>query len=207
MALPNQLTVLRIALTPVFAVSLTFEALWIRYLSLSIFFLASLTDWYDGYVARKHGNITNIGRYLDPLADKLLISTAFGMFSYLGLVQFWMFAVIAFRDFLITGLRSYALHLNKPFVTSNFAKWKTFCQMLAIYFVLIWLIVKETHQTGEPIPALMQDIENWDVIGKMMLFVTFFTLATGVSYLFDNRRHLKSIAISFYRVFVPTNVR
>lgn len=204
MALPNQLTLLRIALTPLFAVSLTFET---RYLSLAIFFLASLTDWYDGYVARKYGNITNIGKYLDPLADKLLISTAFGMFTYLGLVKFWMFVAIASRDFLITGLRSYAMHLNKPFFTSNFAKWKTACQMMAIYLILIWLIVKESHQNGEPIPAWMEDVENWNVIGNMMLFVTFFTLATGVSYLFDNRRHLKSIAISFYRVFVPTNVR
>ncbi len=207
MALPNQLTLLRMGLTPLFVVTLAFDGLYFRYASLSIFMLASLTDWYDGYVARKYGNITNIGKYLDPLADKLLISAAFGMFTYLGMVKFWMFAAIACRDFLVTGLRSYALHLNKPFVTSNFAKWKTAGQMMAIYFILIWLVVKASQQNSQPIPATVAEVEDWNVIGKMMLFVTFFTLATGASYLFDNRRHLKSLAISFYRVFVPTNVR
>jgi CDP-diacylglycerol--glycerol-3-phosphate 3-phosphatidyltransferase len=204
MALPNQLTILRIVLTPLFAVSLTTEA---RLVSLAIFFVASLTDWYDGYIARKYGHITKIGKYLDPLADKLLISTAFGMFAYLGLVKFWMFAVIALRDFMITGVRSYALHQNKPFTTSHIAKWKTASQMLTIYFILIWMLVKESYRAGEPLPAIMEDIENWNLIANMMLFVTFFTLATGVSYLFENRRHLKSLVISFYRVFMPTNVR
>lgn len=207
MALPNQLTILRIVLTPVFAVSLTYEALWIRYFSLSIFFVAALTDWYDGRIARQNGNVTKIGKYLDPLADKLLISTAFGMFTYLGLVKFWMFAVIAARDFLITGLRSYALFLNKPFTTSYVAKLKTAFQMLAIYFILIWLIVKESHRTGGGNPIIIDDVENWNAIAYLMLFVTLFTLTTGISYLYENRRQLKSLVISFYRVFVPTNVR
>ncbi len=207
MALPNQLTLIRIILTPVFAFTLTIDVVWARYLSFCIFVLASFTDWYDGYIARRYGKVTRIGKYLDPLADKLLIAAAFGMFTYLGYVKFWMFAVIALRDFLITGLRSYALYQNKTFTTSSLAKWKTFSQMIAIYFILIWLIIKASYQEDESLPVIFLKFEDWNVINYLMLFVTFFTLATGISYIYDNRHHLKSLVISFYRVFMPTNVR
>lgn len=206
MSFPNQLTVLRMFLTPLFAIVLTFDSLACKYISLSIFILASLTDWYDGYAARKLGKITSTGKYLDPLADKLLVSTAFGVFAYLGYIKVWMFVVIASRDLLITGLRSYALYQGKPIETSNFAKWKTACQMFAIYLLFIWLIAR-THHPEDPAPTIFQKIEDWQLIYNLMFFVTFYTLATGVSYLVVNRRHLKNLAIAFYRVFVPTNIR
>ncbi len=207
MASPNRLTVLRMVLTPLFAYFLTRDPIYYKYFSLSVFFLASITDWYDGYVARKYGGITVIGKHLDPLADKLMISVAFGMFTWLGYVKFWMFALIVLRDFLITGLRSYALFLNKPFTTTSFAKWKTFFQMFAIYCLFVWLIIKETYGGQDFPPGFIQDVENWNLIEYLMLFVTALTLATGVSYVYDNRHHLKSMAVAFYRVFVPTNVR
>ncbi|MFQ5752566.1 MAG: CDP-diacylglycerol--glycerol-3-phosphate 3-phosphatidyltransferase [bacterium] len=207
MSYPNQLTVFRMILTPLFAVILTFEGIYFKYVSFSIFVLASLTDWYDGYIARKSGSVTSTGKYLDPLADKLLISTAFGVFTYLGFVKLWMFVVIALRDIVITGLRSYAISKNKRFTTSNMAKWKTGCQMVAIYLIFIWMILKESYSGQEHTPAFFDDIESWNLLRNLMLFVTVFTVTTGVSYLYENRRHLKSLAIAFYRVFVPTNVR
>jgi CDP-diacylglycerol--glycerol-3-phosphate 3-phosphatidyltransferase len=182
---------------------LTFEALHYKYIAFSLFVLASLTDWYDGYIARKYGNITSTGKYLDPLADKLLISTTFGVFVYLGHVEFWMFLVIALRDILITALRSYAISTNKPFATSSLAKWKTAFQMFAIYLILIWIIAESQSQQ----PVALAFIAEWKLRESLMWLVTFFTIATGVSYMYVNRSHLKSLAIACYRVFVPTNVR
>jgi CDP-diacylglycerol--glycerol-3-phosphate 3-phosphatidyltransferase len=207
MSLPNQLTVLRIVLTPLFAVALLFDSVYFKYIAFFIFFLATLTDWYDGYVARKYGSITSTGKYLDPLADKLLVTTAFGMFTYLGYMHLWMFMVIALRDVIITGLRAYALSKGKLFETSNFAKWKTACQMAAIYVLFIYMIIKETAAVRPEEPVLLAEIEKSNLIWSLMLFVTLYTLATGFSYLFDNRHHLKSLAIAFYRTIVPTNVR
>ncbi len=207
MSYPNQLTVFRIILTPLFAVLLTFEDVYFKYFSLFVFVVAAFTDWYDGYVARKYGNITSTGIYLDPLADKLLISTAFGMFTYLGYVKLWMFVAIALRDILITGLRSYAISKKRPLATKNIAKWKTAFQMGAIYLIFIWMLMKESYAGLENAPAYLVTFENWDLIGNLMLFVTVFTVATGVSYIIENWNYIKSMAIAFYRVFVPTNVR
>ncbi len=207
MSLPNQLTVLRIILTPLFAVVLIFEQLFFKYLSFFIFILASLTDWYDGYFARKHGSITSTGKYLDPLADKLLISTAFGIFTFLGYVPLWMFMVIVLRDVLITALRSYTISTGKLFTTSIWAKWKTATQMFAIYSLFIWMIAERTYSKEVDVPAFFARIKDWDLIGKLMLIVTFYTVTTGMSYLYENRQHLKSLVVAFYRVFVPTNVR
>lgn len=204
MSLPNQLTVLRIILTPFFAAALI--AKW-YYWSLFLFVLAMLTDWYDGYAARKMGKITPFGKYLDPLADKLLISTAFGTLTYLGFVPFWMFLVIASRDVLITALRSYAVSTNQPFETIRFAKWKTGCQMGAIYLILFWKIATERSTGGRITHTLVKYDKEWGLVYNLMLFVTIYTLASGMFYLFENRSLLKRMVIAFYRVFVPTNVR
>jgi CDP-diacylglycerol--glycerol-3-phosphate 3-phosphatidyltransferase len=206
MSLPNQLTVLRIALTPLLAVFLTLEDLTSKYIAFGIFILATMTDWYDGYIARKYGSTTVTGKYLDPLADKLLVSTVFGVFTYLGAIPFWMFAIIVLRDIVITGLRAYAHSKGKLFETSNIAKWKTASQMLAIYFLFFDLIFSAAYR-GEAAPALLTYVEDANLLWNYMLFVTLYTLATGISYLYDNRHHLKSLAIDFYRVFIPTNVR
>lgn len=207
MSLPNQLTVLRMILTPLFALVLFFESLYFKYISFFIFVLASLTDWYDGYFARKFGYVTKTGKYLDPLADKLLISTAFGVFTFHGYIQLWMFVVITTRDILITGLRSYAISKGKPFTTSIWAKWKTAIQMFAIYIIFIWMIAISSVPKEKATSTILARIDSLDLIDKLMFIVTVFTVTTGVNYLYENRRHLKSLAIACYRVFVPTNVR
>ena len=125
MNLPNQLTILRIILTPVFVFLLFIEGSVFKYCSLIVFVLASLTDWYDGYAARKFGEITMWGQFLDPLADKILVSSGFICFSILGYTPAWMVLIIVGRDFLITGLRSYAILKGQPIHTNFFAKCKT----------------------------------------------------------------------------------
>ncbi len=203
MSLPNQLTVFRIVLTPFFAVLLIAK---LYYWTLLLFLIATLTDWYDGYAARKMGKITPFGKYLDPLADKLLISTAFGTLAYLGYLPFWMFLVIALRDILITALRSYAVSTEQPFETVGFAKWKTGCQMIAIYLILFWIIANEKFAESSTTQTFIDWDEKFGLLSNLMLFVTIYTLASGLFYLVENRSLLKRMAIAFYRVFMP-NVR
>ena len=203
MSLPNQLTVFRIVLTPFFAIALIAK---LYYVSLFLFVLATLTDWYDGYAARKMGKITPFGRYLDPLADKLLISTAFGTLTYLGYVPFWMFLVIALRDILITALRSYAISTEQPFETVGFSKWKTGCQMAAIYLILYWIIANEKFAESSASQTVIKLDAKFGLVNNFMLFVTIYTLVSGLFYLIENRNVFKRMVIAFYRVFMPTNV-
>jgi len=208
MSLPNQLTVLRMILTPVFVTTLFIQKTLFNYLSLVVFFLASLTDWYDGYIARRFGYVTKWGKFLDPLADKMLITSAFVSFVIMGYVQAWMVVIIVARDFLITGLRFYAMAKGQPMTTNNLAKWKTFCQMMAIYVLLFYIgLVRSVRSSGVEgsgsQTALLNAIHRLNILDNLMLFVTIFTAMSGIVYLVENRGHLKTLALDFYRVFVP----
>jgi CDP-diacylglycerol--glycerol-3-phosphate 3-phosphatidyltransferase len=136
MTLPNQLTILRIFLTPVFVALFLSENVFLKQLSVPVYIVAALTDWYDGWFARKFGYMTKWGRFLDPLADKILTSSAFIAFASLKLVETWMVVAIVVRDLLITILRSYAEFKDKPVITTKSAKVKTFVQMVFIYYLL-----------------------------------------------------------------------
>ncbi|MCI0697697.1 CDP-diacylglycerol--glycerol-3-phosphate 3-phosphatidyltransferase [candidate division KSB1 bacterium] len=206
MSFPNQLTVLRIALTPVLVFLLSREGLSYRYASFAVFLLASLTDWYDGYAARKFGRVTAWGKFLDPLADKVLVLTMFFVFMSLGLVRGWMVVAITARDVLITGLRSYAEWKRQPIVTSMSAKWKTFSQMTAIYLILLYLVVLAHAAAADSSPGWVMWLVERKAIDKMMFAVTLLTLATGVQYIFENWRHVRNLMLAFYRVFDPGNL-
>jgi CDP-diacylglycerol--glycerol-3-phosphate 3-phosphatidyltransferase len=203
MSRPNQLTILRMAITPAFVVTLLSESMFYKYLSVALFVAASLTDWYDGYMARKSGNTTVWGKFLDPLADKVLTISALVAFGLLGKIAWWMVWVIALRDLLITGLRSYSMLKGTPMVTSNLAKWKTALQMAAIYLVLVYILVER----GANNSAVVRFAESYAIVYNLMFFITLFSAVTGVHYLYDNRGYLKTIALAFYRAVVPTNIR
>ncbi len=188
MILPNQLTVARIILTPVFLLLFLADDPLMKQLSLLVYVIAAITDWYDGWLARKFNYITAWGKFLDPLADKILTSTAFFAFVFLDVLPLWMVVVIVVRDFLITGLRAYAEFQNKSFTTSRLAKWKTFFQMAFIYYLLIvyTLVTVESVYSGNE--ALFATLMDKNFVFYSMSFITFFTLTTGLSYLFKNRK-------------------
>ncbi|MCL5021001.1 MAG: CDP-diacylglycerol--glycerol-3-phosphate 3-phosphatidyltransferase, partial [Bacteroidetes bacterium] len=142
MTLPNQLTVLRILLTPLFVILLVSGNIFFKELSVAVYAAAALTDWYDGWVARKFGTVTKWGNFLDPLADKILTSSAFMAFAWLGLVGWWMVWAIVVRDISITLLRSFAEFRGHGLHTNFSAKVKTFTQMVFIYGVLIAFVMK-----------------------------------------------------------------
>ena len=185
LTVPNQLTILRILLTPVFLYFFLQPDPVEQIAGTIIFFLASATDWYDGYAARRLNIITRWGQFMDPLADKILISAALIVFAYLGYLYWWMVWTIVIRDFLITFLRMYALHYGKSIVTSQTAKWKTTLQMTAVFLLLVWSNFHIELESYPP-PYL-----HW--ISLMFLGVTLITVYTGIQYLLENRAHVFEI--------------
>lgn len=133
MNLPNKLTLLRIALIPIFIIVLMTGHYAI---SAVIFIVASSTDALDGYIARKYDLITNFGKIMDPLADKLLVTAAFVCLVQLGDVAAWMVIVILARELTITGLRAVAASEGIVIAAANSGKFKTVLQMLAIVALL-----------------------------------------------------------------------
>ena len=108
---------------------------WANTWALMIFIIASITDAYDGYYARKYDQITPEGKFLDPLADKILVTSAFMSFALLDVVEFWMIGLIIFRDLFVTGLRMAMERKGLSMVTSTVAKAKTATQMTIIIFI------------------------------------------------------------------------
>jgi CDP-diacylglycerol--glycerol-3-phosphate 3-phosphatidyltransferase len=193
MSIPNSLTIFRILLTPVFVVLLFSDSSFLKQLALVVYVVAALTDWYDGWVARKYGYVTRWGKFLDPLADKILSTSALFSFVALGLVDAWLVWIIVIRDFLITGLRSYAEWKNEPVVTSKTAQAKTFGEFVVIYYILILYVAQH-------IPVVIMEYGRWIdtlmhplVLFGMMLLVTLSTIGTGIMYLIDNRKFLRGL--------------
>ncbi len=193
MNLPNKLTIARIILAPIFMIFLLIDNMYLRYLSTLIFIVAALTDAYDGYLARKTGVITGFGKFMDPLADKILVSTAFVSFVALGYVQTWMVLVIILREFFVTGFRSLAAYKGVVIMPSYWAKWKTGCQMMVIIIILVYINLKST---------LISLGNDWSVfttdsifrIFDVMIFITMLlTVGTGIDYLVKNAFLLKGV--------------
>ena len=164
-----------------------------------IFSLAAATDWYDGYIARKLNIVTRWGQFMDPLADKILISIALIAFAYLGYLYWWMVITIIIRDFLITSLRMYALHRGKSIVTSYLGKVKTFIQMISVFILLLYLNFPEADLYS--IKYFPPGYSHW--ISIVYLIVTIITVISGVQYLIENRSHIieliKRTGKLFYR--------
>jgi CDP-diacylglycerol---glycerol-3-phosphate 3-phosphatidyltransferase len=193
MTLPNQLTILRIILTPIFLyLFLSTDPLLIQ-ISLGVFLLAALTDWYDGWLARKFNYITDWGKFWDPLADKILISTAFVGFVLVGLLQLWMVVLIILRDLIVTLLRIYAESRGYNFVTSYYAKWKTVLQMLFLYYLLLLYGGLNTMQVYTGNEQLFSQLSNKNLIYAIMLVITIITVHSGATYLLKNKLLIKKL--------------
>jgi len=204
MNLPNQLSLLRILLTPVFVFLLFMDSGISRLLSFAVFSLASMTDWYDGYIARKSGKITITGQFLDPLADKILVSSSLICFSVMNYFPAWMVLVIVARDLLMTVFRSYAILKGRPVKTNRFARWKTFIQVIAIYFIFLYHLLVNSR-LGVPIPPWLSWIPGYNVIFMTMYFVTLLTVFSGIVYLWENRRSLSYLLLAIRRAFLPSD--
>lgn len=195
LTLPNSLTFLRILLTPLFLIFLFSESSFWRQISLVVYVVAALTDWYDGWVARKFGYVSRWGQFFDPLADKVLAAAALFAFVYLNLVDAWMVWVIVVRDFLITGLRTLAEYRGHPIVTSRTAQAKTFGQFVVIYYILILYVLKSVKPIQDQFGGLIDALLQYEVLFGMMLVVTLSNVGTAILYLYDNRKFLEGLKI------------
>lgn len=196
LTIPNQLTILRILLTPIF-IFLFLKKTSFEQLSASlIFFIASFTDWYDGWYARRFGVISRWGQFMDPLADKIVVISALVAFAILGYVFWWMVWVIIIRDVVITFNRIYALNTNKPIITHSVAKWKTAIQMLTIFLILFFINLRNFY-----FPNLSTySAQYFDFIGISMIIVTFLTVLSGTIYVIENRDLLFSLLRNLLRL-------
>lgn len=139
MNLPNKLTLLRMILIPFFVFFLLTEYAgnYSEYIALGIFVVASLTDFLDGYIARKYELVTNFGKFMDPLADKLLVSSAMICFVELGRMPAWIVIVIISREFIISGFRLIAVDNRVVIAASWWGKFKTALQIIMVILMIL----------------------------------------------------------------------
>ena len=140
MNLPHKLTVLRVILIPFFVVSMMIENganQTFRYVAAAIFIIASLTDLLDGKIARKYNLVTNFGKFMDPLADKLLVCSALICLIQLGQLPAWMVIIIVSREFIISGFRLVAAEQGIVIAASYWGKFKTTFQMIAVVLMIL----------------------------------------------------------------------
>jgi len=188
--IPNVLTIFRILLTPIFILCLFYNYPYARLWALIIFIVASITDAFDGHYARKYNQVTRQGQFLDPLADKILVSSAFISFAILDLVPFWMVGLIVFRDLFVTGLRMAMESQGLTMITSKIAKAKTTTQISVIIFILLFLGVQIFSYDW--LKIIIDFIVENKIIYYFTLIATFFTVWTGISYLYKNRFTIKN---------------
>jgi CDP-diacylglycerol---glycerol-3-phosphate 3-phosphatidyltransferase len=182
--LPNLLTLLRIVLTPIFLVML-FAGTWYgKGVAFVVFSIASVTDYFDGRLARSGNQVTAVGRFLDPLADKILVTSALIAFVFDHMVSFWLVVPIVVRDIAITGLRIYGLSGGRQMVTSKFAKWKTAVQLFAVIFLLLLTGVEDVVRRFNPETEFVLGPERISVLANTLVAaVLLLTVLSGVQYL------------------------
>ena len=176
---------LRIVLTPLFIIFLFSEFYNAKLFSLFIFIIAAITDGYDGYLARKYNQITPEGKFLDPLADKVLVLSAFIAFAYIGIIDFWMVSIIMFRDLFVTGLRIIMSNKGFSFITTKISKYKTAFQLTIIIMTLIFISIDDMNM--DFLVPIVSIIKEFNIIYFLTFIMTVFTAYTGINYVYMNR--------------------
>ncbi|MDD5200565.1 MAG: CDP-diacylglycerol--glycerol-3-phosphate 3-phosphatidyltransferase [Terrimicrobiaceae bacterium] len=188
MNLPNQLTVSRLALSVVFVACLSVQFPFNHTLALALFLIASFTDYLDGVIARRGGLITDFGKLMDPLADKILTAAAFICLIPYGALPAWVVIVIIAREFLITGLRLLAGAKGVVLPAENLGKHKTAWQMATIIFFLLLLALGDWNSS-----RLAWTPFAWNAVGPVMVAVTtLLTVYSGAGYFWKNRALITS---------------
>ena len=185
MNIPNILSLIRIILTPLFIILLFDDFKMAKVFALLVFAIAAITDAYDGHLARKYNQITPEGKFLDPLADKILVLSAFISFAYINIIDFWMVGIIIFRDLFVTGLRFILSSRGFEFVTSKLSKYKTAFQLTIIILTLIFISI-EGLDINVFIPTIVI-IKEYKIIYMLTAFTAIFTAYTGILYVYANR--------------------
>jgi len=185
--IPNFLTTLRILLIPFYLYSFSS---YYYFLAFFIFFVASITDIYDGYLARKYNYVSNFGSFLDPFADKLLVISSLVIFLYNPIVieyntiTKYMVFIIVFRDIFVTLLRIFLRHNGVNMVTSYFSKVKTSGQIIIIYLILLFLIIHEYTSID------VSFLKDYHILYSLSYIITIITLLSGIDYFVRNIKRM-----------------
>ncbi|MBR3289768.1 MAG: CDP-diacylglycerol--glycerol-3-phosphate 3-phosphatidyltransferase [Clostridia bacterium] len=189
MNIANKLTVLRVILTPIFLLLFLIEFPFHYIASLAVFGLAAYTDLLDGKLARERNLITNLGKFLDPIADKMLTTAAFLGFLAIGRMNVWALMIVLIREFMVTSVRLMAAEGGKVVAANGWGKAKTVAQYVAIIYVLTAL---EWSTWGS---GLLSQLGWADLVftlpvdlGAVPIWVaTILTAISGIVYFWDNR--------------------
>ena len=185
----NIITVTRILLVPVFVAALlapwpewfgmntAFSDDWKCIIATGVFILISCTDWLDGYLARSRNEVTDFGKFMDPLADKILVAAALIALVELGSLPTWVVLVILAREFIVSGVRMMAASKGEVIAASMLGKFKTVFQMIAI----VLFTIKDSHMIGDIGVALSDSL--WVVSWVVMLIAVGLTIASMIDYL------------------------
>lgn len=189
MNLANKLTLIRIFLVPVFLVFIAVKGIpYGTFIATFIFILASLTDKLDGYIARSRNQITNFGKFMDPLADKLLVTAALISLVELHVVPSWAAVVIIAREFAVSGLRSIAAAQGRVIAASWWGKIKTVIQIIAIIILLLQVNIRRSQYLKQLVGDnyyLGKFFENVPTI--MLMIAVIVTLISGYDYFKKNK--------------------
>ncbi len=192
MNIANRITLLRILLTFVFMFFFFCQGLWAKVVSLFIFTFAALSDLYDGWLANKKNMVTDFGKLMDPIADKILVLAAFAVFVQMQLIEAWMFMIIISREILITSLRLFALNKGKVLAATKVGKHKTISQMVVIFAILGFIVLKEVMLRFFTWNPYWERLFRTGIYISMLITVCL-TLYSGVSYLWENRKLIAKI--------------
>ena len=186
MNLPNKLTLLRMLLVPVFVVFLLWESCPHRFfIALVIFSIASITDLLDGKIARKYNLVTDFGKFMDPIADKLLVCAAFAAFVELGICSSWVLILVLAREFAVSSMRMIAAGSGKVVAANYWGKVKTASQMAVLIFVMLLQEVMELGWLASVNPTILLVVQNVAIWVTVVL-----TVISGVVYLGQNKKFL-----------------
>lgn len=184
MNLPNKLTVLRILLVPLFVVLLLVSEIpYSTIIALGVFVIASITDFFDGRIARKRNQVTTLGKFLDPIADKILVLSAMICLIPLGLCNPAVVIIVIARELLVSSLRLVAALKSVVIAAGWSGKVKTASQMISLVAVLVMLSITQLFGTALPIVQ----VSNW-----LMWITASIAVFSGIEYLACNRALIKS---------------
>jgi CDP-diacylglycerol--glycerol-3-phosphate 3-phosphatidyltransferase len=190
--LPNRITMFRIIITFAFIPAIMAEDIFYNYIALAIFLVASISDFIDGHLARKYDIVSNFGKVMDPLADKILVLAALLCFVHLQVIPVWMVIIVISRDFFIQGIRQMAAQEGKIIAASNWGKVKTVIEMIAIITTLILISLNNSLTHYRIILPEFMNIESKTWMLKIIPYILMFlaaaaALISGLEYFFKNK--------------------
>lgn len=190
MNLANKLTLIRIVFVPLFLIFMIFNDIpYGTFIATVIFVLASITDKLDGYIARSRNQITDFGKFMDPLADKLLVTTALIALVGIGVIPSWTVVIIIAREFAVSGLRSIAAASGKVIAASWWGKIKTVIQMIAIILLLLNVSIDESVYFTNIVDSNSILNFTFNSLPILVLYLAVIvTVISGIDYFMKNRK-------------------